>query len=144
MFKTVDLPKFILFFVMFYNDKPVDWLLDHFIQTKVCRFDKDVKDCKKRKQKFWIQHKQALFQHVGTHSSLKGKIQKLRIKGFGNMKQFTPHEDNPEATVSSTIKHYKKFSITDVYEGYNYFWGLNPVSGDLIDITFKKPANLEL
>lgn len=41
MFKCVDLSKLITFFIIFHNDKPVDWLLDHVVQTKVCRFDKD-------------------------------------------------------------------------------------------------------
>ncbi|KAJ6224392.1 hypothetical protein RDWZM_002937 [Blomia tropicalis] len=83
MFKTTDLSKLILFFVMFYNDKPVDWLLDNFVDTKICSFDFDKRMCKKAKQKIWILHKPSLFQHIGTHSSLKGKIQKLRDIGFG-------------------------------------------------------------
>ncbi|GFR02404.1 alpha-1,3-mannosyl-glycoprotein 4-beta-N-acetylglucosaminyltransferase B [Trichonephila clavata] len=41
MFKAVDLSKLVTFFAIFHNDKPVDWLLDHMIQTKVCRFDRD-------------------------------------------------------------------------------------------------------
>jgi hypothetical protein len=41
MFKCVELPWLIQFFLMFYNDKPVDWLLDHMIHTKICSLDKD-------------------------------------------------------------------------------------------------------
>lgn len=41
MFKSVDLPWLITFFQMFYNDKPVDWLLGHLIDTKVCNWEKD-------------------------------------------------------------------------------------------------------
>lgn len=33
MFKTTKLPWLIMFFAMFYNDQPVDWLLEHFIDT---------------------------------------------------------------------------------------------------------------
>lgn len=41
MFKTTDLPNLITFFKMFFNDKPVDWLLEDFISTKVCSPEKD-------------------------------------------------------------------------------------------------------
>ncbi|GBO41604.1 Alpha-1,3-mannosyl-glycoprotein 4-beta-N-acetylglucosaminyltransferase B, partial [Araneus ventricosus] len=79
MFKAVDLSKLVTFFTIFHNDKPVDWLLDHMIQTKVCRFDRDSKDCRKQKDNVWIHYRPSLFQHVGTHSSLKGKVQKLTV-----------------------------------------------------------------
>lgn len=42
MFKSAELPWLITFFQMFYNDKPVDWLLEHLIYTKVCNWEKDV------------------------------------------------------------------------------------------------------
>lgn len=41
MFKCVELPWLVQFFLMFYNDKPVDWLLDHIIHTKTCSLDMD-------------------------------------------------------------------------------------------------------
>jgi alpha-1,3-mannosylglycoprotein beta-1,4-N-acetylglucosaminyltransferase A/B len=41
MFKCVELPWLVQFFLMFYNDKPVDWLLDHMIHTKICSLDED-------------------------------------------------------------------------------------------------------
>lgn len=36
------------------------------------------KHCKKAKENVWIHYKPSLFQHIGTHSSLKGKVQKLK------------------------------------------------------------------
>ena len=39
MFKSVDLPYFIQFAVMFANDKPVDWLLDPLLDTRYCPHD---------------------------------------------------------------------------------------------------------
>lgn len=41
MFRCTDLPWVIQFFIMFFNDKPVDWLLDGLIQTRVCNLEKD-------------------------------------------------------------------------------------------------------
>ena len=42
--------------------------------SKVCKLDQDHKKCKKEKEKLWIHYKPSLFQHIGTHSSLKGKV----------------------------------------------------------------------
>ncbi|KAF0299768.1 Alpha-1,3-mannosyl-glycoprotein 4-beta-N-acetylglucosaminyltransferase B [Amphibalanus amphitrite] len=78
LFKTVDLLPLIHFLVMFNNDKPSDWLLLNLVHTKVCRFDKSAKKCKEEKDKVWLHYKPSLFQHIGTHSSLKGKVQKLK------------------------------------------------------------------
>jgi len=37
-----DLPWLIQFIVMFYNDKPGDWLLDGMMETKACNLEKDL------------------------------------------------------------------------------------------------------
>lgn len=42
MMRCSDLPWLIQFIVMFYNDKPGDWLLDGMIETKACNLEKDV------------------------------------------------------------------------------------------------------
>jgi alpha-1,3-mannosylglycoprotein beta-1,4-N-acetylglucosaminyltransferase A/B len=80
------------------NVFPVDWLLENLIQTKVCKLDQDHKKCKKEKEKLWIHYKPSLFQHIGTHSSLKGKVQKLKDRQFGRVQLFVPHK-NPPATI---------------------------------------------
>jgi len=134
---------FIIFFIIFHNDKPVDWLLEHLIQTKLCRFDRDLKDCKKQKDLVWLHHKPSLFQHIGTHSSLRGKVQKLRDRGFGKLSLYYPHKDNPLAEVSTTIKHYKQHSIERAYFGDTFFWGMSPKQGDSIQFTFTPPIFLE-
>jgi len=41
MMRCSDLPSLIQFIVMFYNDKPGDWLLDGMIETKACSLEKD-------------------------------------------------------------------------------------------------------
>ncbi|XP_063239914.1 alpha-1,3-mannosyl-glycoprotein 4-beta-N-acetylglucosaminyltransferase A-like isoform X2 [Bacillus rossius redtenbacheri] len=142
MFKCVQLPWLIQFFLMFYNDKPVDWLLDHLIQSKVCRFDKDAKFCKEAKAKLWVAYNSSLFQHVGLHSSLKGKVQRLQDKRFGKLTLFYPHLNNPEADVTSTIPHYKQYALVEAYRGETFFWGYQPTKGDHITFTFKSPQHL--
>lgn len=143
MFKSSDLSKLILFFVSFYNDKPCDWLLESYVDTKICNHDVARKVCKKQKDLIWILHKPALFQHVGTHSSLKGKVQKLRDKTFGKVKLFLTHSDNPAAKLHTTVKEYKNYRLSDAYWGHNFFWAFSPAKDDLIVFHFDKPVSLE-
>ncbi|KAF4014271.1 hypothetical protein G4228_006080, partial [Cervus hanglu yarkandensis] len=79
MFKSLDLSVIVEFILMFYRDKPIDWLLDHILWVKVCNPEKDAKHCDRQKANLRIRFKPSLFQHVGTHSSLAGKIQKLKV-----------------------------------------------------------------
>jgi len=141
MFKSMELPWLVNFFLMFYNDKPVDWLLENLIQTKVCKLDQDNKKCKKEKEKLWIHYKPSLFQHIGTHSSLKGKVQKLKDRQFGRVQLFVPHK-NPSAVIESQIKHYKHHSLVRAYQGDTFFWGLAPQPGDTITFNFEPPLPL--
>ncbi|XP_050315791.1 alpha-1,3-mannosyl-glycoprotein 4-beta-N-acetylglucosaminyltransferase B isoform X3 [Anthonomus grandis grandis] len=138
MFKSAELPWLITFFQMFYNDKPVDWLLDHLLYTKVCNYEKNNDVCKREKAKMWIHYKPSLFQHIGTHSSLKGKVQKLKDKQFGKIALFFPHV-NPEAEVTSAIKHYKQYTLKRAYLGETFFWGLLPQPGDQLTFKFTSP-----
>uniref|UniRef100_A0A2K5F2Z2 MGAT4 conserved region domain-containing protein n=1 Tax=Aotus nancymaae TaxID=37293 RepID=A0A2K5F2Z2_AOTNA len=75
LFRSEDLTHFVCFFLMFYKDKPIDWLLDDIFQVKLCDTGEDLKNCLKRKKQIRIQYKPSLFQHVGIHSSLSGKKQ---------------------------------------------------------------------
>ena len=74
LFKSTSLPVLIQFFLAFYNDKPVDWLLMDVIQTMVCAPSQNANKCKEEREQLKIQYKPSLFQHIGTHSSLKGKV----------------------------------------------------------------------
>ncbi|MEQ2196215.1 Alpha-1,3-mannosyl-glycoprotein 4-beta-N-acetylglucosaminyltransferase B, partial [Xenoophorus captivus] len=78
MFKTSDLPMIAEFFLMFHKDKPIDWLLDHILWVKVCNPEKDNKHCDYQKAMLKKRYKPSLFQHVGLHSSLPGKLQHLK------------------------------------------------------------------
>ncbi|XP_053994346.1 alpha-1,3-mannosyl-glycoprotein 4-beta-N-acetylglucosaminyltransferase B [Hylaeus anthracinus] len=138
LFKCAELPWLIQFFLMFHNDKPVDWLLDHLVSTKVCSLDKDSKHCKMAKAELWVHYKPSLFQHIGTHSSLKGKVQKLKDKQFGKITLYYAHE-NPEATVETQIKSYKQYTLQKAYKGESFFWGLLPQPGDHLKFKFLHP-----
>nr|XP_022920673.1 alpha-1,3-mannosyl-glycoprotein 4-beta-N-acetylglucosaminyltransferase B [Onthophagus taurus] len=142
MFKSAELPWLIHFFQMFYNDKPVDWLLGDLLYTKACSGEKPIEHCKKEKAELWLHYRPSLFQHIGTHSSLKGKLQKLKDKNFGKLALFYGHK-NPEAFVTSAIKHYKTYSLQRAYEGKTFFWGLLPQAGDCLTFNFSAPILLK-
>ncbi|XP_050513757.1 alpha-1,3-mannosyl-glycoprotein 4-beta-N-acetylglucosaminyltransferase B [Diabrotica virgifera virgifera] len=141
LFKTAELPWLINFFQMFFNDKPVDWLLDYLITTKICNWEKN-DNCKADKAKVWIHYKPSLFQHIGMHSSLKGKVQKLKDKQFGKVALFFPH-NNPPAEVVSGIKHYKQYTLKRAYLGETFFWGLLPQPGDQLLFNLTPPVTLK-
>ncbi|XP_076148199.1 alpha-1,3-mannosyl-glycoprotein 4-beta-N-acetylglucosaminyltransferase B [Alosa pseudoharengus] len=142
LFRASDLPMIVEFFLMFHKDKPIDWLLDHILWVKVCNPEKDAAHCNTEKNKMKRRHKPSLFQHVGLHSSLPGKIQNLKDKDFGKQPLFTPHE-NPQAELNSSLKHYQTHTLERAYRGQDFFWGLTPVSGDFVLIRFHEPQRVQ-
>ena len=83
---------------MFYSDKPVDWLLYDIMSTKVCKpadrypvkGKENAKGCEKEISKIRIEYKPSLFQHIGKHSSLIGKMQNMTDNSFGKIKSGKP------------------------------------------------------
>uniref|UniRef100_A0A8C8B8B1 MGAT4 family member D n=1 Tax=Otus sunia TaxID=257818 RepID=A0A8C8B8B1_9STRI len=142
LFKSEDLPLIVDFFLMFYKDKPIDWLIDHLLWVKVCNPEKDAVHCEKEKAKLRIRAKPSLFQHVGTYSSLAGKIQNLKDKDFGKNVLHKAH-NNPPAKVDTSLRIYQKYTLENVYKGKDYFWASAPVAGDYISFTFLNPLKVE-
>ncbi|XP_039670336.1 alpha-1,3-mannosyl-glycoprotein 4-beta-N-acetylglucosaminyltransferase A isoform X7 [Perca fluviatilis] len=134
MFQSRDLPMIAEFFLMFHRDKPIDWLLDHILWVKVCNPEKDAKDCNKQKAQLRHRYKPSLFQHVGLHSSLSGKLQQLKSL-------FQAHS-NPAAELSSSLKHYQQHSLERAYRGQDFFWALTPSHGDYILFNFTQPIHI--
>nr|XP_043873730.1 alpha-1,3-mannosyl-glycoprotein 4-beta-N-acetylglucosaminyltransferase B [Solea senegalensis] len=142
MFKSLDLSLIVEFMLMFYKDKPIDWLLDHIMWVKVCNPEKNAKHCDRQKANLRIRFKPSLFQHVGTHSSLAGKIQKLKDKDFGKQTLHKGHA-NPLAEVTTSLKTYQHFTLEKAYLGEDFFWAFTPVAGDFIRIRFFTPVRIE-
>lgn len=84
LFHTCDVPSVSQFITLFYKEQPVDWLLDRYLFTRVCYLGQVSfwSRCQQQKQSVRLQFKPSLFQHMGTHSSLKGKIQNLKDNDF--------------------------------------------------------------
>uniref|UniRef100_A0A8C0IJ13 MGAT4 family member D n=1 Tax=Bubo bubo TaxID=30461 RepID=A0A8C0IJ13_BUBBB len=142
LFKSEDLPLIVDFFLMFYKDKPIDWLIDHLLWVKVCNPEKDAIHCEKEKAKLRIRAKPSLFQHVGTYSSLAGKIQNLKDKDFGKNVLHKAH-NNPPARVDTSLRIYQKYTLEKVYKGKDCLWASAPVAGDYISFTFLNPLKVE-
>ncbi|XP_066576213.1 alpha-1,3-mannosyl-glycoprotein 4-beta-N-acetylglucosaminyltransferase B [Amia ocellicauda] len=138
MFRTSNLPFIVEFILMFYKDKPIDWLLDHILWVKACNPEKDAIHCSRQKDNLRIRYKPSLFQHVGLHSSLHGKIQNLKDKDFGKQTLYISHS-NPPAEVTTSLSAYQSHTLDRAYQGMDFFWGLTPVAGDYIKIKFVKP-----
>lgn len=142
LFKCKDLQHIAEFFLMFYKDKPIDWLLDHYLWVKVCNPEKDAKHCDRQKSNLRIRYRPSLFQHVGTHSSLPGKIQNLKDKDFDKKVLHKPHP-NPSARLSTSLKVYQHYNLEKAYMGEECFWSFSPVVGDYILFEFEEPLQLE-
>ncbi|KAM4708594.1 alpha-1,3-mannosyl-glycoprotein 4-beta-N-acetylglucosaminyltransferase-like protein MGAT4D isoform 2-T3 [Discoglossus pictus] len=141
LFKSKDLPYLAEFFLMFYKDKPIDWLLDHFLWVKVCNPEKDAKHCDRQKSSLRIRYRPSLFQHIGTHSSLAGKIQNLKDKDFDKKVLYKPHL-NPPAELSTSLKVYQQYTLQKAYRGEECFWSFSPLAGDYILFTFEAPLQV--
>ncbi|XP_043829069.1 alpha-1,3-mannosyl-glycoprotein 4-beta-N-acetylglucosaminyltransferase-like protein MGAT4D [Dromiciops gliroides] len=142
LFKTNDLPLIVQFLIMFYKDKPIDWLLDHLFYVKICHPEKDNRDCEKQKQKLRIPHKPSLFQHMGKYSSLPGKIQNLKDADFERF-VLNPFHSNPSASLSTSLKAHDTYSLEKAYLKTGFFWAISPKAGDYILIEFHNPLNIK-
>lgn len=142
MFRAPDLSLIVEFIFMFYKEKPIDWLLDHILWVKVCNPEKDAKHCNRQKSNLRIRFRPSLFQHVGLHSSLTGKIQKLTDKDYMKPLLLKIHV-NPPAEVSTSLKVYQGHTLEKTYMGEDFFWALTPAAGDYILFKFDKPVNVE-
>ncbi|KAK3719834.1 hypothetical protein RRG08_040136 [Elysia crispata] len=142
MFKSTDVPIIVEFFLMFHADKPIDWLLDHLLWVKVCNPEKDVKHCQRMIQAVRRRFKPSLFQHIGTESSLKGKVQKLKDRDFGKAGLYRAHV-NPPVQLASSLKTYMKYTLPKAYTGETFFWASSPNKGDIIDFKYDPPIHIE-
>uniref|UniRef100_A0A3Q1H458 Alpha-1,3-mannosyl-glycoprotein 4-beta-N-acetylglucosaminyltransferase A n=1 Tax=Acanthochromis polyacanthus TaxID=80966 RepID=A0A3Q1H458_9TELE len=143
MFQAPDLNLIVEFIFMFYKEKPIDWLLDHILWVKVCNPEKDAKHCERQKSSLRVRFRPSLFQHVGLHSSLAGKIQKLTDKDFLKPLLHKMHV-NPPAEVSTSMKVYQGHTLEKTYLGEDFFWAITPTAGDYILFKFDRPVSFNL
>uniref|UniRef100_A0A8C3ALW8 Alpha-1,3-mannosyl-glycoprotein 4-beta-N-acetylglucosaminyltransferase A n=1 Tax=Cyclopterus lumpus TaxID=8103 RepID=A0A8C3ALW8_CYCLU len=143
MFQAPDLNLIVEFIFMFYKEKPIDWLLDHILWVKSAILRKmRYKHCERQKSSLRVRFRPSLFQHVGLHSSLAGKIQKLTDKDFLKPLLHKMHV-NPPAEVSTSVKVYQGHTLEKTYLGEDFFWAITPTTGDYILFKFDRPVSIE-
>ncbi|XP_059055295.1 alpha-1,3-mannosyl-glycoprotein 4-beta-N-acetylglucosaminyltransferase A-like [Achroia grisella] len=143
LFRSSDLAHFIIYVQLFYNNMPIDWLLESYLADRVCTIDKTSKACSQNKLQIRPKYKTSLFQHIGLYSSLKGKIQKIKDSQFGAVPTFYPHTNPPLDSIRTSIEEHSDHTLKRAYEGQTYFWGVKPKKGDIMEFWFEKPIILE-
>uniref|UniRef100_A0A2K6SZY8 MGAT4 conserved region domain-containing protein n=1 Tax=Saimiri boliviensis boliviensis TaxID=39432 RepID=A0A2K6SZY8_SAIBB len=116
-----------------------DWMILEFSQlgfigktfksldlSLIGEFILDGKPWNQQKAKLRIRFKPSLFQHVGTHSSLAGKIQKLKDKDFGKRALRKEHV-NPPAEMSASLKTSQHFTLEKARLREGFFWAFIPM-----------------
>ncbi|XP_046903385.1 alpha-1,3-mannosyl-glycoprotein 4-beta-N-acetylglucosaminyltransferase A [Hypomesus transpacificus] len=101
-----------------------------------------LKHCERQKSGLRVRFRPSLFQHVGLHSSLAGKIQKLTDKDFLKPLLHKIHV-NPPAEVSTSLKVYQGHTLEKTYLGEDFFWAINPTEGDYILLRFDRPVSID-
>ncbi|KAK2118823.1 Alpha-1,3-mannosyl-glycoprotein 4-beta-N-acetylglucosaminyltransferase B [Saguinus oedipus] len=141
MFESLDLSLIVEFTLMLYRDKPTEWLLDRILWVKACSPEKDAKHCDRQKANLRFRFKPPLFQRVGTHSSLAGKIQKLKDKDFGKRALRKDHVNSP-VEVGTSLKTHQHFTLEKAYLREN-FWAFTLAVGNFIRFHFFQPLRPE-
>ncbi|XP_061422622.1 alpha-1,3-mannosyl-glycoprotein 4-beta-N-acetylglucosaminyltransferase C-like [Lethenteron reissneri] len=129
LYRSCDLPRLARFLLMFYQEMPCDWLLNHF-RTLLAQGDA-------------IRFKPSLFQHMGYYSSFRGTANKLKDDDFEDEPSDVP--DNPPALLRTNIEVFEAYHPYKAYGlGGEYFWGKAPSVGKFFLLVFKKAAKIEM
>ena len=135
LMKSEDLDKFAVFLMTFYEEQPVDWLLDYFRLTMA--------------QKNKIARKPGLFEHMGKKSSFTGKkdwkIKKSKyfVKKGANADAPKIKSLNPPAVLISTMKYFENFIPENAYTLVDeIYWAVEPGKGDEVNIILNKAQKL--
>ncbi|KAH8307181.1 hypothetical protein KR044_006540 [Drosophila immigrans] len=128
LFRTEELQVFQSYVQIFFNDQPIDWLLQSYVKLRCCRWDSfQTPDCGRDYLLYFIRAGQSQFQHNGLKSSLLHKQQKLQDKRFdkdaGRLRM--PHLRQPLNLISS----HKSAMLSEklkLQRGETFFWGYMP------------------
>ena len=141
LFKSSNLPYLIQFLLMFHNEKPCDWLIQDLLESFVCSPVHTRQKCNIAKSECCMQYKNSLFQHLGTHSSLRGKVQKLKASRFFGNSSVVEHL-NPKAVAVTNLSQIKGYSLQGAYEGQDVFFGAIPRLNSTLNFKLDPPVQL--
>ncbi|XP_001520298.4 alpha-1,6-mannosyl-glycoprotein 4-beta-N-acetylglucosaminyltransferase-like [Ornithorhynchus anatinus] len=126
LYRSGDLPRLARFLLLFYQEMPCDWLLNHF---RLLLAQKDP-----------IRLSPSLFQHMGTYSSFRGTFNKLKDDEFHDGGRGA---GNPLATFSTDMTVYKGFTPEQAYApGDGFFWAHPVLAGSHLTVVFLQSAHV--
>ncbi|KAJ8344277.1 hypothetical protein SKAU_G00316060 [Synaphobranchus kaupii] len=126
LYHSSDLPALARFLLLFYDEMPCDWLMDHFFHSKA--------------QVELLHMKPSLFQHMGSYSSFQGGANPLKDNEFWEGERLS--RENPPAVVFTDMEAFQENTLEKAYEGSGFFWGKRVTNGSHISVHFKEPAVL--
>ncbi|OWF54760.1 Alpha-1,3-mannosyl-glycoprotein 4-beta-N-acetylglucosaminyltransferase C [Mizuhopecten yessoensis] len=149
LIRSSDLGGLSEYIMMFFDEQPGDLLLIALGKIKT--------------QSKRIVATRSLFQHIGTVSSLPGKVQKIIDKHFKDsfdkrfknafglkdsfsLKQYPRkrfYHSNPSAKIDTNIEVYSNYNPVYAYDLSNrFFWGVSPRRGGNFRVIFHVPQNI--
>ena len=124
-----DVERLAGFLKFFYEEQPVDYLYRYFNAILT--------------QRKSIIRTPSLFQHIGTESTLTGKVQERKDVLFNNATRKYGNSDNPAAVVSTTLDAFATYVAQLAYgSSPGYFWGRPPIEGDTFTVVFFRPEDI--
>lgn len=157
LFRDDDLRKVAMFYRSMYDEQPVDWLNDRLLSI--------------RSQDVHITFSPPIFQHIGIHSSLRGKTQTLVERAFrqqmpgafaaqykammegtagavrvdGEDPELISASDtgNPRATITTTLETHRGSAERCYYLRDELWWVTAPSANAFLMFTFQQPLHVE-
>ncbi|EDV20198.1 uncharacterized protein TRIADDRAFT_32367 [Trichoplax adhaerens] len=128
LYRSSDIVELGRFFYMFYDEHPVDYLINFYSNLKMLPSN--------------LVYLPSLFQHIGIKSSLKGKSQPLKDIQFALARVY--NSNNPPAKVTTTLQSYGGTEPEFAYgKTVTYYWCKQPRAKDTITIIFHSPIKLK-
>ncbi|KAG8429817.1 hypothetical protein GDO86_019138 [Hymenochirus boettgeri] len=127
LYHSADLPQLARFLLLFYDEMPCDWLLEHFHRSKA--------------QPEMIRIKPSLFQHMGSFSSFQSRQNKLKDNEF--VEVIEHFGDSPPALCYTNMNVYMEFVAENLcFPGPNFFWGKDIDESSNFTMVFQNTINI--
>ncbi|XP_037668055.1 LOW QUALITY PROTEIN: alpha-1,3-mannosyl-glycoprotein 4-beta-N-acetylglucosaminyltransferase C-like [Choloepus didactylus] len=126
LFRTRDLPRFVHFLLLFYQEMPCDYLLSHFLDLL---------------QKKSIQFFPSLFHHMDDYSSFEGKLNSLKDKELEENDTGSP--SNPAASIYTNLQVTSDSVPMNAYSlDKNFFYTKGAEAGNHLTVVLDIPAKV--
>ncbi|GFR66519.1 alpha-1,3-mannosyl-glycoprotein 4-beta-N-acetylglucosaminyltransferase B-like, partial [Elysia marginata] len=144
LFHSNSVPNMVEFLLMFHTQKPCDWLMEDYLQVRMCGHGEKWAKCLYKIRSVSRPIRPSLFQHLGVRSSLLGKVNKLKDKHFTHVNNGSSYmiSNPPVANIYTSLTTYAN-DIYDAYTGDKIYWATVAKDGDTIEFMYNPPVSLE-